>query len=208
MVTHDALPQVLSLADNPSVDETAYQLLPSQNDERDVLCRVAMQDQQAFATLYKRHAPRVLGYLACRLPSPDLIDEVLQDVMLVLWQRAVQVPPSVPLVAWLCGVARHKAQKALARAAAPPTTQAQLESTDYESPEAVALHREHVHTLAAALDTLPRCERIALELLAYQGYTPQEIATLMDAPVSTVRTWVSRARQRLRARIARLDHDL
>jgi RNA polymerase sigma-70 factor (ECF subfamily) len=136
------------------------------------------------------------------LAPPELSDEVLQDVMLVLWQRAAQVPPHVPLIAWLSGVARHKALKARARMGTPAVVPTAPESLDYEEPEAVALRREHLLMLTAALDRLPRSERMALELLAYQECSPQEIAMQTGVPVSTVRTWVSRARQRLRAYVS------
>ncbi len=62
--------------------------------------------------------------------------------------------------------------------------------------------------LTRTLATLPLGERIALELLVYQGCSHQEIAALTGDPVSTIRTRVSRARQRLRARLATLDSGI
>jgi RNA polymerase sigma-70 factor (ECF subfamily) len=126
--------------------------------------------------------------------------------MLVLWQDAERVPPAVSLMAWLCGVARHKARKALARASAPPISHARHAHIDADAPEFVLLRQEYGRTLRHALDTLPLCERTALELLVYQGCSHQEIAAVTGTPVSTVRTRVSRARQRLRARTAKLDN--
>lgn len=190
-----------------SVTETACPSTPSGNHERELLGRVARQDLQAFDTLYAACAPRVQGYLA-RGPCPsDLIDEVLQDVMLVLWQRAARVPPDVPLVAWLCGVARHKTRHALARISAPPVSQESPDHLDHDEPEAVMLRQERGHVLKGALATLPPCERRALELRLYQSCSHREIAALTGHPVSTVRTQVARARQRLRARIDALDSD-
>jgi RNA polymerase sigma-70 factor (ECF subfamily) len=182
--------------------------MASQEDDSNLVRHIIAQDQQAFNLLYGRYAPRVRGYLTCRLRLPDLIDEVLQDVMLVLWQHAERVPPDVPLIAWLCVVARHKAHKALARASAAPVSQALHESIDHDEPEAVFVRQEHVRILTRALATLPLGERIALELLLYQSCSHQEIAALTGDPVSTVRTRVSRARQRLRARLAALDSDI
>lgn len=93
----------------PSMSATDRGSTTLQHDERELLCHVTAQDTQAFETLYTCYTSQVRGYLARSLCPSDLIDEVLQDVMLVLWQRAERVPPAVPLLAWLCGVARHKA---------------------------------------------------------------------------------------------------
>lgn len=185
-----------------------------QDDEGELLCRVAAQDQQAFATLYARYAPRVCGYLVRRLSRADLVDDVLQEVMLVLWQRASRCPPTVPLVAWLYGIARRKAWKARSRTSvptrppAPAPAPAPQEAIDADDPERIMLRQEYGCRLAGALDTLPLHERLALLLLVQQGYSHQEIAARTNVPVSTVRTRVSRARQRLRARVAALDRGL
>jgi RNA polymerase sigma-70 factor, ECF subfamily len=190
------------------VSETDRPSMTSPDDEGELLCRIAMQETQAFDTLYACYAPRVRGYLSRGSCPPDLIDEVMQDVMLVLWQQAARVPPGVLLIAWLCGVARHKAHKALARASASPVLQAMHENVDHDEPEAVCLRREQVRVLIRSLATLPLGERTALELLVYQGCSYQEIAAVTGHPVSTVRTRVSRARQRLQARAVTLDRSI
>jgi RNA polymerase sigma-70 factor (ECF subfamily) len=61
------------------------------------------------------------------------------------------------------------------------------------------LRREHGRHVARAVDTLPITERTALTLRVEQGWSYQDIAAATGDPVSTVRTRVSRARQRLRA---------
>jgi hypothetical protein len=52
-----------------------------------------------------------------------------------------------------------------------------------------------------ALDTLPFYERTALRLLVHEGCSYQDIAAVMDTPISTVRTWLWRACHRLRAHV-------
>ena len=174
-------------------------------EEQHLLQRVARQDQEAFDALYTWYAPQVRGYLRQRLVRHDLIDDVLQEVMLVLWQHAAQVPATVPLAAWLYGVARHKAFKTMARASAPTVPPAIDEAIDSDEPESVMLRQEHGRALAQVVDTLPYGERIVVRLVLARGYSYQEIATATGDPVSTIRTRISRARQRLRTRLAALE---
>ncbi|MDH3604583.1 MAG: sigma-70 family RNA polymerase sigma factor, partial [Candidatus Tectomicrobia bacterium] len=129
---------------SPTRPDTALVLVP---DEQTLLQRVTMHDEEAFDVLYTHYAPQVRGYLSRRLGRPELVDDVLQDVMLVLWQRAAKVPPTVPLVAWLCGVARHKTFKALARASAPTVSKTADTPSDADEPEFALLRQDHRNTL-------------------------------------------------------------
>ena len=198
---------------SPSTDESAAPLVsevapPSPllpDTERALLGRVACQDQHAFAMLYARYTAPVRRYLLRCLSHTDLVDDVLQEVMLVLWQRPSACPPTVPLTAWLCGIARHKARKAVTRVSPlsvlllPP-----LDST-VDDPARALLRQEYARRLAWALDTLPFYERTALRLLIQQDCSYRDIAAIMETPVSTVRTRVSRACHRLRALVAAVD---
>lgn len=47
-----------------------------------------------------------------------------------------------------------------------------------------------------------------LYLHYYQGYTAQEIAELLKKNPSTVRTWLARARQKLKLRMEAEGHDI
>jgi RNA polymerase sigma-70 factor (ECF subfamily) len=174
-------------------------------EEQLLLQRLTQHDEEAFDALYARCAPRLQSYLSRHLECHDLIDDVLQEVMLVLWQHATKVPQTVPLVAWLCGVARHKMFKALAHASVPTASQTSYENSDTDDPEVVLLRHEHGGTLARVLDALPHGERMAIQLVLSQGCSYQEIAAVTGAPVSTIRTRVWRACQRLRTLITVLE---
>jgi RNA polymerase sigma-70 factor (ECF subfamily) len=185
-------------ADASSVAEASHPSTLLPETERALLDRVALQDQHAFAMLYARYAAPVRRYLLRCLSQADFVDDVLQEVMLVLWQRPSACPPTVPLTAWLCGIARHKARKAMPRATTPPALSRLPLDSGEDDPASVVLGQEATRRLDRALDTLPFYERTALQLLVHQGCSYQDIAIKMDTPISTVRTRVSRACHRLR----------
>ena len=66
------------------------------NDDLTLLQRVSAQDEQAFASLYGRYAQALRRSLSRAVGHASLVDEVLDDVMLVLWQDAGQFPTTVP----------------------------------------------------------------------------------------------------------------
>ncbi|WP_179136733.1 RNA polymerase sigma factor [Candidatus Entotheonella palauensis] len=175
-------------------------------EERCLLRRIAAQDRQAFEVLYNRYAPRLRIYLTRLLKRHELVDETLNDVMLVLWQKADRRPPAVPLIAWLYGIARHKAYKAFTQAtSADVLSDAPEPMSSGLGPEHTLLDDEQGRTLERALDTLPPHERTAIELLLHQGQTYQEIAEHMETSVNTVKTLMRCGRQRLAARVTRLE---
>ena len=170
-------------------------------EEQRLLHRVTQQDETAFDALYALYAPLIRRYLGRRLDRQELVDEAIQDVMLVLWQQAAKVPQQASLGAWLCGVARFKLYKVLAKAAPIPIAQDADAPPDGETPEIAFLRKEDQAILARELNALPHDERMAISRL-FQGSSYQEIAAATGDPVSTIRTRVSRACQRLKTRIA------
>ncbi len=175
-------------------------------EDRQLLRRVAARDGQAFEILYSYYAPRVRAYLTRRLTHHDLVDEALNDVMLVLWQQAERCPPAVPLIAWLYGIARHKAQKAMAkhRLAAERPKVPEIMTSNF-GPEHTFLHDEQGHLLARAMEPLPPHERTAIQMVLHQGKSYQEIAEQMRTSVNTVKSWIRRGRHRLATRVAGLE---
>ena len=185
--------------------EAVQQIAPSKTEDVLLLSRIAAQDHQAFDTFYAQYAPRLRRYVAHLLRDPTLVDEVGNDVMLVVWQQAARFPATVPLWAWLCGIARHKARTARARTAAHALAPAGPADSPAAAPEVLLLQQEAARVLEQALDTLPLYERTALRLLVQQGYSYPAIAAVMDTPLSTVRTRLWRACHRLRAYVVAVD---
>ena len=61
---------------------------PPASDERELLARVAAGDLQAFERMYRLYQPRLARFLTTLLRRPQLIEEVLDDTMMVVWQTA------------------------------------------------------------------------------------------------------------------------
>ena len=55
--------------------------------------------------------------------------------------------------------------------------------------------------LYEAVFSLPRNQRLTVDLYYYEGYSTDEIAALLDVRPATVRTWLRRARLTLKKRL-------
>jgi RNA polymerase sigma-70 factor (ECF subfamily) len=179
----------------------AWQASPRREDDDPVLIRrVAAKDRQAFETLYYRYARRVHRYVSKFIKQPELAEEVLDDVMLVIWRKAWCFDHSSRLSTWILGIAHNKAMKARTRSARataealPPI----LEWSTAEDPASIMARRELGHILTRALDALsPAQRRAVVELTLYRGRSYREIAAITGRPVNTVKTRMFHARRLL-----------
>ena len=183
-------------------ETSAPSLLPSDPgppvDDQGLICRVAARDHDAFEQLYQRYARRLRGYLQRLLPPQVLPEDVLSEVMLLVWHHAARCDPSKPLVAWLFGIARHKAQEARRAVSRwhTPTPASSGESAADALEVGVAQH-EITRAVLQALTALPPSERQVMELTYYHDLSYPEIAALVGCPVNTVKARMARARRRL-----------
>ncbi|MEM6308267.1 MAG: sigma factor, partial [Pseudomonadota bacterium] len=67
------------------------------------------QDQAAFADLFRHFAPRVKAFLMKGGASETLAEEVTQEVMATIWQKAHMFDPSRATAAtWIFTIARNR----------------------------------------------------------------------------------------------------
>lgn len=169
------------------------------DDDHTLLQRVAAKDRKAFEALYHRYYRRLFGYLLKVTRRAEIVDEVLDDVMFVVWQKASRFDGRSRPSSWILGIAYRKAMKALARLPAresgPPEPE---DAVDLAGPEKAAVEREVANTLGRALGELSSEQRAVVELTYYGGYSYREIAGIVGCPVNTVKTRMFHARRRLR----------
>ncbi len=185
------------------IDQTT---IPASAHEADMalLQRIASRDRLAFEMLYTQYTPRLSSFLRRLLDREDLIEEVYNDVMLVIWQHPGRFKQASRLSTWIFGIARYKALYAKRRAAPRHVVSVDAEAAaeaaiDWEHPETLTLRREQFHTLASAVADLPKKQRLIMTLAVGHGLSYQEIATSTGCSVNTVKTRMFYARRRLAA---------
>ena len=91
------------------------------------------------------------------------------------------------------------------RRGAPPSSGGSAVDDAKAAPAAVDLvGLEAASLVRAEVDRLPEADRLLLQLTYWQGKTYEEAAALLSWPIGTVRSRLSRVRERLRGRLARL----
>jgi RNA polymerase sigma-70 factor (ECF subfamily) len=176
--------------------------MASQTTDRELIADSA-QSPADFATIFDRHFDAVFGYLQRRI-GRDLAEELAAETFLVAFDNRARFDPSQGAARpWLLGIAtnllRHHARRevrelrAYARSAVDPV----LDAFDgiEERLDASGERRRLIEGLAE----LSTPERDALLLAAWADLSYAEIATALEVPVGTVRSRLSRARERITA---------
>jgi RNA polymerase sigma factor (sigma-70 family) len=175
----------------------------TRDDELSLLRRIAQKDRRAFEELYTLYYRRLFSYLFKLTRRAEMVEEVLNDVMLVIWRKAGSFDGRSRPSTWIFGIAYHKAMKALAKRrpgeqSGEDPEREPLEPVERDEPESLLARRELATTLGRALLAISPEQRAVVELTYYYGLSYQEISSVVGCPVNTVKTRMFHARRRLR----------
>ncbi len=163
------------------------------------LQRVAIKDKVAFEKLYTRFYPQLTRYLSRLMRRPEMVEEVVNDTLFVVWEKAEQFQGRSKVSTWVTGIAYLKGIKALDRLRMMPEQQAEslTVAENIEESENLINKLGLGQWLASGLDKISVDQRSVIELTYFSGYSYQEIADIMKCPVNTVKTRMFHARRKL-----------
>ncbi len=165
---------------------------PHEGADVDVLVgRVARGDAQAFEELYDVVAPSVYGLARRVVRDPARAEDVTQEVFLEVWRKAARFDRGLGKAkTWVMTIAHRRAVDAVRR------SESQKRQDEHAAPEEVS-HDEPADALIKAeehgavrdcLDTLTELQLESVRLAYFNGYTYNEVATLLDKPLPTIKT--------------------
>jgi RNA polymerase sigma-70 factor (ECF subfamily) len=172
-------------------------------DDARLIERIRAHDLRAFETLYRRYRPRLTRFLTNLIHRPQLVEEVLNDTMLVVWNRPDSYNGTSRLSTWIFAIGYRKALKALSRYDDPQEdAQAERRASAEPGPETDLGRRQTQAALLEAMRELSPDHRAVIDLTYFHEVGYREIAEIMDCPVDTVKTRVYYARQHLKRVLA------
>jgi RNA polymerase sigma-70 factor, ECF subfamily len=182
---------------------------------QELLLAAGRGDHSCFAKIYGLTSAHLYGVALRMLGHEHAADDVLQEAYVSIWKNASQYRATVdgqalsPMT-WLIAIVRNKSLDALRKTK-------RLREDEFIS-EGDALDRaptpmpdaapSALESLSRALDSLQieacmgalsAVQRQALALCYYQGLTHSEAAAQMGSPLGSVKAWVRRALDKLKA---------
>jgi len=161
-----------------------------------------------FENLYRSTARDLLAFLTRRASDPEEATDILAEVYLVAWRRLDKVPTDAGARLWLFGVARKLLLKSNRQLRSHQDIvrgiTAELSAgTSHPEPD-----DEFTDRVRASVRKLPKAQREALLLTAWEGLKPREIAKVTGSTANLVRVRLHHARKRLQRELsAASDQD-
>jgi RNA polymerase sigma-70 factor (ECF subfamily) len=169
-----------------------------------LLAQVAIGNRAAFETLYRNTSDKLFGICLRVLRERPEAEEALQEVFTTVWRKASQFDASrASAMSWLGMVARNKAIDRL-RALPARASLTSLDLAD-EIPDPGASPAQQAETLTDR-DRLTRCleeleprRRSLIREAFFGGFTYEELAQRLQAPLGSIKSWIRRGLLQLRA---------
>jgi RNA polymerase sigma-70 factor (ECF subfamily) len=165
----------------------------------DLLSKTANGDKAAFRALYAEVGPKLFAICLRMMRSRDEAEDVFQEAFVKIWERSHQYDASKgqPL-AWLATITRNCALDRLRKPGrtALPFDEAVVEEIDahVQAIDQTAEGRD----LQRCLEELREDYRRVIVLAYVNGMTHEELASQLDKPMGTIKSWVRRGLEQLK----------
>ena len=183
--------------------------LAAATDEH-LLVRSASGDRVSFAELYDRVSPQVVGVALRVLRDRALAEEVAQEVLTEVWQKADRFDPDRGSAAgWIVTFAHRRAVDRVRSEQAARDRNDRVAHRDQERSydhvaDEVERRLEHWQ-VREAVARLTERQREAIELAYFSGHTYREVASVLGIPEGTAKSRLRDALARLRTLLEELD---
>lgn len=170
-------------------------------DSDDTLQRLAAADEKAFREVYDRHWKVVYLAAVRYIHSPDLAQDVVQEVFFTLWNRRERLQHIQSLEAYLATMTYHQVY-AMLRKWATETKSRKVYSENLEyavdnTDFAVRAH-QYEDMIEVLVDKLPSQQKLVFKMSRRDGMSHEAIARELNLSQRTVKNHMVRALQFLR----------
>ena len=175
------------------MSDPGLRLVPAQGptDADLLLGRVARGDAHAFEQLYDELSPVVFGLARRVVRDPTRAEDVTQEVFLEVWRKAARFDSSLGRAkTWVLTIAHRRAVDAVRRSESNKRQdhRAAPDQVAHDEPGDMLIRTEEHGAVRRCMDTLTDLQLESVRLAYFNGYTYNEVATLLDKPLPTIKT--------------------
>jgi len=201
--------QKLSNHANPIGHLSAVAVIPT-NDNREIdqelVLRAQRGDKRAFGMLVDKYQRKLARLLSRMVRDQSEIEDIVQDTFIKAYRALPNFRGDSAFYTWLYRIGINTAKNYLVSMGRRPTMSTGVEIDDaenfedgdelrtMETPESSMMTKQIAQTVNDTVASLPEELRTAITLREIEGLSYEEIATIMNCPIGTVRSRIFRAR--------------
>jgi len=179
--------------------------MSEQNVDQELVERVQAGDKKAYNLLVVKYQHKVANLVSRYVKNHSDVPDIVQEAFIKAYRALPNFRGDSAFYTWLYRIGVNCAKNHMvASSRKPPGTDVEIEDAEiYDSgdalrenasPEKLLLTREIKKVIFDTIEQLPEDLRTAINLRELEGLSYEEIATIMDCPVGTVRSRIFRAR--------------
>jgi RNA polymerase sigma-70 factor (ECF subfamily) len=139
--------------------------------------------------IIKQHGSHVTAYVRSMVRDQSMVEDLVQDTFIRVWRYLPSYRGEGSLVSWIITICHNVVVSAVTKKIDIPTEYLHI----------AAVEDEHDDTdFVSLISRLPIDQRQAVALVLVMGFSYQEAADIMKAPIGTIRSRISRGRDTLR----------
>jgi len=125
--------------------------------------------------------------------------DLVQETMLRALEKADQIESFEKIDRWLCKIMHYRFyDKCRHQQRWHMVEIDEAEQTTTHSVEQLYIQKQTIHSVHQAIGSLPLDQREVITLIDIQGYSYQEVAGITEAPIGTIMSRLSRAREKMK----------
>jgi RNA polymerase sigma-70 factor (ECF subfamily) len=175
--------------------------------------RAQRGDKRAFELLVAKYQRKLARLLSRLIRDPAEVEDVAQEAFIKAYRALPSFRGESAFYTWLYRIGINTAKNYLVAMGrrAPTTTEFDSEDAenfedgdqlrDVNTPENELMSKQIAQTVNATMEALPEELRTAIVLREIDGLSYEEIATVMNCPIGTVRSRIFRARETIAERL-------
>jgi len=180
--------------------------MSEQKTDQQLVEKVQNGDKQAYNLLVLKYQNRVTNLVSRYVKNSGDVADVTQEAFIKAYRALPNFRGESAFYTWLYRIAVNSAKNYLvSQSRKPPANDVDADEAEFyeggevlhemASPEKKLLTKEIETVLLAAVAKLPEDLRMAITLREMEGMSYEDIATVMECPVGTVRSRIFRARE-------------
>ena len=175
-------------------NQVSKKISPQNEEELALLRLVARGDRSALTRLYLVYHARLFKFVFRLTRSYATADELVNDVMLVVWDKAASFRGDSKVSTWIFGIAYKQAMRRVTRKRLQLTPLTDVEDSGHDLDTTMEIE----DWIKQGLHALPAAQQLTVILVFYLGLTYEETSKVTDCPVNTVKTRMFHARRKLK----------
>lgn len=169
--------------------------------------RAQRGDKSAFGLLVAKYQRKLIRLLSRFIRDPAEVEDVAQEAFIKAYRALPSFRGDSAFYTWLYRIGINTAKNYLVALGRRAPTVTEMESSDgegseesgqipdFNTPEHELMSRQIADTVNLAVEALPEELRTAITLREIEGLSYEEIASMMNCPIGTVRSRIFRARE-------------